>query len=299
MDTNQLETFLAIADFRNFSKTAEYLNITQPTVTARIKNLENELNCKLFEREGKYITLSKEGEIFLEYANSILTYMNHSIEATMSSKYPSIKIGIAPGFSYSFITELIHSIKSIENINTNIIEGDNSTQLNELIQEGKLDLVFTRNIISHSPNLISEFLFDDKVVLICGKNHHLANKKEMTIEDLEGETLFWYRRNTPLLSPVEKKLIGIPNIKHIEVGNNEMLKKVISNGLGVGITLLLGMDELDLQTLCVKKVKEFNEIPNKVYVQYKKEIIDIPVKKIIYAIINHEIAQSQNDSISS
>jgi DNA-binding transcriptional LysR family regulator len=295
MDTSQLETFLSVFELQNYSKAADYLHVTQPTVTARIKNLENELNCKLFDREGKNLTLSKEGEIFLEYATSILTYMKHSIEATMTSQYSAIKIGIAPGFTYSFVTEILDSIKAIDNLSISIVEGENSTQLNEQIQSGALDLVFTRNTVSHNPNLISEFLFDDKIVLICGSDHRLANKKEMTINDLQGETLFWYRRNTPLLSPVEEQLIGIPYIKHIEVGNNEMLKKVIGRGFGVGITLSLGIDALDLNSICVKKIAEFNTIPSKVYVQYRKKLIqDIPVKKIIDAINNHAQTHSRN-----
>ena len=88
---NQLETFLAVIDLQNYSKAAEYLHVTQPTVTARIKNLENELNCKLFDRDGKNLSLSKEGKIFQEYATSILTYMNHSLEATMTSMSPLLK----------------------------------------------------------------------------------------------------------------------------------------------------------------------------------------------------------------
>ncbi|MCQ6274931.1 LysR family transcriptional regulator [Bacillus sp. V3B] len=290
MDTSQLETFLAIIEHKNYSKAAEFLNVTQPTVTARIKNLENELNCKLFDRAGKNVTLSPEGEVFVEYATSILTYMNHSKEATNSSKFPNIKIGVSPGFSYSFITNLIRSILSIDNLSITIIEGENSVRLNEQILSGELDVVFTRNAVSHNPNIVSEFLFDDKIVLICGKTHRLAQKNKLTLHDLQDETVIWFRRNTPLLSPVEKQLIGIPNIKHVEVGNNEMLKKVVGSGLGIGITLLLGVDEVDKDKIIVKNVEELDDIPNKVYVQSRKQLLtDNPIKKIIYSIINDEI----------
>ena len=102
--------------------------------------------------------------------------------------------------------------------------------------------------------------------------------------------LFWYLRTTALLSPAEKMLIGVPNIKHIDVGNNEMLKKIVGSGLGIGVTPLLGVDSFDQKNMVVKRLAEFDTIPNKVYAQYKKTIlIDVPVKKIIYAIINHEL----------
>jgi LysR family transcriptional regulator, regulator of the ytmI operon len=290
MDTSQLETFLAIIEYKNYSKAAEFLNVTQPTVTARIKNLENELNCKLFDREGKNVTLSTEGKVFVEYATGILTYMKHSKEAATSSKFPSIKIGIAPGFSYSFVTKLIRSIISIDNLSITIIEGENSVRLNEQILSGELDLVFTRNAVSHNPNIISEFLFNDKIVLVCGKDHRLAEKDKLTLNDLEDETLIWFLRNTPLLLPVEKQLIGISNIKHIEVGNNEMLKEVVGSGLGIGVTLLLGVDEVDKEKIIIKDIEELDTIPNKVYIQSKKQLLaDKPIKQIMYSIMNEGI----------
>jgi LysR family transcriptional regulator, regulator of the ytmI operon len=291
MDTSQLETFLAIIEHSNYSRAAESLNVTQPTVTARVKNLENELNCKLFNRDGKNVSLTDEGKVFVEYATSILTYMQHSKEATVTTSKPNLKIGISPGFSYFFISDLIRSVQSIDNLNLTIFEGKDSVSLNEQILSGDLDLVFTRNIVSHKADLVSEFIFNDKFVLICASNHPLATKENVTLDDLENETLIWYRRKTALLSNVEQQLIGISNIKHIEVDNNEMLKKVVGSGLGVGITLLLGVDEVDKQNIVVKTIKELDQLPNKVYVQYRnKLLVNRPIKQIIYSIINHEIS---------
>src|SRR4051794_33842849 len=121
MDSCQLETFLAIIEYTNYSRAAEFLNVTQPTVTARIKNLEHELNCQLFDRQGKNISLTKEGEVFAEYATSIITYMAHSKEATLTSKKTSIKIGFPPGVSYSVISNLLYSVGSLDRLNMTII----------------------------------------------------------------------------------------------------------------------------------------------------------------------------------
>jgi DNA-binding transcriptional LysR family regulator len=288
VDTIQLETFFAVIKYKNFSKAADFLNVSQPTVSARIKNLEYELECNLFEKEGKNVTLSIEGKVFSHYADSILSIMNHSKEATKNSKYHHIKIGFSPGFSYSFIAQMITSIMSIEDIEVSIFEGKDSRILNEQIVSGEMDLVFTRNLISHKPFIISEFLFDDKLVLICGKQHRLAKIENILPEDLEGETLICYQRHTPIWAEIEQQLIGIPNIKRIEVGNNEMVKNVVENGVGVGITASLGVNEKD--NVIVKNMKNIESIPNKIFVQYRENfLIEKPVKKIIYSIINHEI----------
>lgn len=289
MDTSQLETFLAIYEYNNYSKAAEQLNVTQPTVTARMKNLESELSCKLFERSGKNVTLTREGKVFLKYATTILSYVKYSKEETLSSNYPNLKVGFPPGFSYSFITELITSIISIDDLNITVIEGQDSRKLNEQIIAGELDLVLTRNDVAYNPNLITEYLFDDKLVLICGKQHHLASIEDLKMDDLHDETIIWYGRNAPLISSVDQRLVGVPNIKHIEVGNNEMLKKVIASGIGIGITPLIGIDQHDREQLVVKEIKEFQHIPNKIYIQYRKNlIIDEFIEKIIHSIINHK-----------
>lgn len=292
MDTVQLETFFSVITHKSFSKAAEALNITQPTASARIKNLEYELGCKLFEKDGKNLTLSKEGKIFLEYAKNIMANMKHSIEATRHSNYQHIKVGFSPAFSYSFFTELINSILSIENIEVSIYEGKDSLSLNEQFMARELDLVFTRNSYTHQPDIVSEYLFDDQLVLVCGKNHRFANKEIILPEDLEGETLICYQRHTAIWAEIEEQLIGVPNIKRFEVGNNEMVKSIVGSGIGVGITTSLAINEYDRMKLDAKLLKKVDDIPNNIYVQYRKNsLIEEPVKKIIYSVINHEIHQ--------
>ncbi|WP_428912017.1 LysR family transcriptional regulator [Niallia sp. Krafla_26] len=292
MDTVQLETFFAVITHKNFSRAAEALNVSQPTVSARIKNLEYELACKLFEKDGKNVTLSKEGKIFLEYAKNIMANMKHSLEATRHSKYQHIKVGFSPAFSYSYFTELINSILSIENIEVSIYEGKDSLSLNEMFMDRELDLIFTRNSYTQQPDIVSEFLFDGQLVLICGKNHHFMDKEIILPEDLEGETLICYQRHTAIWAEIEEQLVGVPNIKRFEVGNNEMVKSIVGSGIGVGITTALSLNEYDRMKVETKQLKKIDMIPNNIYVQYRKNsLIEEPVKKIIYSVINHEIQQ--------
>ena len=72
MNNTQLETFLKIADTKNFTSAANMLGYAQSTVTTQIKQLEEELGCLLFERLGKSLTLTREGEKLTEYAERML-----------------------------------------------------------------------------------------------------------------------------------------------------------------------------------------------------------------------------------
>lgn len=71
MNLSNIETFLAVVKFMNFSKAADFLFVSQSTVTVRIKNLEDELNVQLFSRDGKSISLTPVGERFFEHAAKI------------------------------------------------------------------------------------------------------------------------------------------------------------------------------------------------------------------------------------
>ena len=72
MDLRQLETFVEVCKYKSFSKAAEKLYITQPTVTSHIQNLENELGTILINRSGKNMTLTQAGSLLFKYAGDII-----------------------------------------------------------------------------------------------------------------------------------------------------------------------------------------------------------------------------------
>jgi DNA-binding transcriptional LysR family regulator len=290
MDDTQLETFIAIVNYQNFAKAAERLYVTQPTVVARIKTLENELNTKLFIKEGKHVVLTKEGEIFLKYALQTLAYMDESKIAISVSKEPKIKVGFSPGFSSSFILETINAIRSENNLTISIIEGEDSIELTKQLMNGELHLVFTRNSVIHESDIVSEHLFDDEIIFICSKDHRLGQLENVTIDDLQGETLICYRQNSLLWTEIDRKLIGVRDMKRIEVGSNELLKSIVKHGWGVSFIASLGLDATDRTSIVSKEIKKIGNIPHKVYVQYKaNSLIENHIKKLIYSFISLEI----------
>ena len=72
VNTTQLECFMEVANFLNFSRAAERLQITQPAVSHQISSLEDELGTKLFFRTSKSVRLTQAGHLFTQYANEIL-----------------------------------------------------------------------------------------------------------------------------------------------------------------------------------------------------------------------------------
>jgi DNA-binding transcriptional LysR family regulator len=292
MNESQLQTFLNVAKYKSYSKAAVVLNVTQPTVTSRIKALEEILECELFTRTGHEIFLTKEGYLFFDYAKNILIYMDHSKEVPNMVKDPIIKVGFSPGYSYSFITELLLTIQSIRNIDIQIIEGYDSVSLNEGALSGDIDLIFTREILSNNPDFTSEYLFDNNLVCVLPRNHSLYDKQTLCAKDLEEETLISYKRNSALWNLIDKKLIGAHNKTRVDVANNEMLLKAVASGVGIGIIPELGIDRRYEADISVRHITEVDTISNKVYVQYRENSqMKHIAKKIIYAIINHKYSE--------
>ena len=87
MNTTQLECFMEVANFLNFSRAAEHLRITQPAVSHQITALEDELGVKLFQRTSKSVRLTKEGYLFTQYAGEILKEMHGAFVKTYGTDY--------------------------------------------------------------------------------------------------------------------------------------------------------------------------------------------------------------------
>lgn len=293
MNESQLQTFLTVAEYKSYSKAAAVLNVTQPTITSRIKSLEEILQCELFSRVGHEIFLTKEGNMMIEYADRILLYITHSKEIANIVKSPVIKVGFSPGYDYSFIIELLKAIKSIGEIDIKVVEGHDSVSLNEKILSGEMDIVFTREVLSNSQEVTSEYLFDNPLVLVLPKDHPLCSKKSLVIEDLNQETIISFSRNSTLWQLIDKELIAANNLTRIEVENNEMLLKAVSNNIGIGIIPELGIDISHEKDIEIREISNIYNIQNKVYVQYRKTSqMHGLVKRIIYSIIQHKYSES-------
>jgi DNA-binding transcriptional LysR family regulator len=287
MDHEQLYTFLTIIQTKNYSEAAKILNVTQPTVTARIKQLENGLDCKLFNREGKTISLTSNGELFLQYATKTLAYMDEAKSAIRMSKEPGIKIGFSPGFSLSIVSKITNILKEQLNVPILFVAIEDSLHLPKQVLKEELDIVIVLNPMVHNNQLTMEYLFEGKLVLIVGKNHRLNGKKTIVPEDLNGETMIFYRRHTPISIDVDEKLLGIKNLQRIEVNSIDLLKTFVKESWGVGVIFSMGVDD-EGGNIQVKPFREIESSSNKVYALYKKDSSKIDILRLVIPLLVKE-----------
>jgi DNA-binding transcriptional LysR family regulator len=231
VDDEQLLTFITVFELNNYSRTADHLNLTQPAVTARIQKLEIELGCKLFYRDGKKILLTEEGKALLPFARKILGYMNEARQTIDLLKTPTLTIGLSPAISVSLVLDVLSTLKEKEQLSFDMVEAADSIEVSKMVEAGSVDIGLVRDVIPF-PNLETKYISHERLFFIAGKEHPLAAKSVIHKEDLDNQTMIAYRRETSLWSKIDEKLIGVKNLKRIEVGGFEMLISMVKNNWG-------------------------------------------------------------------
>ncbi|SDH68221.1 DNA-binding transcriptional regulator, LysR family [Alteribacillus persepolensis] len=272
MDYDQLLTFMMIRKHLNFSRAAEELLVTQPTVTARVKNLEIELDCKLFNREGYKLAITDEGELLAEYADQILNLMNQAKSAVHVLREPTMKIGFAPGFCQSVILSTIEILKDRFDVSIHLIEGDDSADLLAKTLNKELDICIVRSIKNLYKELQADYLTEDNLVLIYPRNEKWDKKTEITTADLNGEVLIPYKVKSPLFDDIRKEMIGINYIDEMEIGNIEMIKSMVKKEWGISIIPLSGIEISERDELGIFPLQNIlTNVENRVYAVHHRE----------------------------
>ncbi len=115
MELAQLQAFLQVAQHHSFSRAAEALFLTQPSVTARIQSLERELGERLFERSGRTVTLTDGGDAFLPHARRALSAVQEgtdAIQAVREGELGSVRLGASESIATYVLPNLIQRYRA-------------------------------------------------------------------------------------------------------------------------------------------------------------------------------------------
>ncbi len=173
MDTQTLETFIALADNNSFTKTANQLFVAQSTVTNRINELEKELKLTLFSRTNRSVKLTTEGEKFRIYAEKVLDLTETTL-AELSSEHRfanHIRIGSADSIYEGHLAPQIQTYRDRHPETSLKISIGLSNHLLEQLQEDLLDVVFVY-IPLRKASYHSELYKQDRLVLVTDIGNH-------------------------------------------------------------------------------------------------------------------------------
>lgn len=238
MELRTIKTFHTIVQSGSFYKAAEILNYSQPTISMRIKQLEQDVGAQLFER-GKKLKLTRAGRLFHERAGQLLAQyevLDHTLADIRQGQAGLIQIGISePTASLIFPAVLRGFLDDYPDMSVNVSVDDANTCSRKLL-EGAIDFA-----VCGEPELILENYFDpffhDSLNVIVSDRHPLADKASVNLEDLENECLIFTPANCPIRIQIEQHLqrsIG-SRYRKMELTSSMAHQYYVRENIGVSI----------------------------------------------------------------
>ena len=195
MNTTQLECFMSVSNFLNFSRAAEQLGLTQPAVSHQINALEDELGVKLFYRTSKRVRLTQAGHLFSQYAREILSLSRMSkvrLKEGQKSSVVRFGIGCRSFLELRLLGPVLGELRKEFPQLLPVLRLVPFDSLENLLEDGDVQVMFTFQETAPKRAVYRE-LSRRAVVCVCGKDHPLAACDQLTIPQLrEGERFAAY-----------------------------------------------------------------------------------------------------------
>lgn len=195
MNLNQLKYFVAVCEYGTVSGAAEWLHISQPSVSGAVKELEEEFGVKLFLRQHRGMVLTPEGERLCNMAKELLSRADktENIMRDMGKQRKILRLGVPPMIG-SVVLPKIYSEFMAENPDIHIeITESGQHDLIEKLSEGLLDMIFMPHENMLDKMFSSINIVNTEIVLcVCGENP-LSNKKSITAKELEDISIVLFK----------------------------------------------------------------------------------------------------------
>ena len=271
-DIRQLRTFIALAETRGFTAAAKRIHVTQSAVSHSIKGLETQIGCTLFERVGKRIVLTPQGDVFLHHAQRALNELESGItklEALKTWGYSGIKLGASDTIcQYVLPNILVEFTERFSKCEIIIEPGDTTCQMDRL-RNGTLDMAFGIEITPLSPEFTFHPFVEDTLCFITRPDHPWVDNRPSLKSSLPNTRLITYSSQSAttrlLLSYLQRK--GVRANQSLTVGNMEAIKEMTLKGLGVGVvTPWVAREEINNGSLHAHRIS--NNPPNRLWGMY-------------------------------
>ncbi|MBU2863262.1 LysR family transcriptional regulator [Reinekea forsetii] len=251
---SRLKYFVDIAQSGSFSKSARNLGIAQPALSIAIKTLEEETGLKLINRSNRTMSLTSDGNVLLKHAQNILKNLSeasHELSELRGLEKGEINIGASSMLSTYFLPGVLIKFKqAYPGIRVRLYEAGTKTLENKVIS-GELDIALLQSSPENADIRYTATL-SEQVVACLPIDHHLANKKAISVDQFSDYPLVMFREDYYLRDSIElsaqqeKKKLNI----QFETNLIELLKKLVREQVGIATCLsMIVENEPDLCTV--------------------------------------------------
>lgn len=261
LDLHKVGVFFTVARVGSFTRAAQHLHMTQPTVSQHVKELEESLNVMLFERSTRSLHLTDAGKTLYEYAEKLLALANDAINAvqiTAGRAAQTLKLGVGHTLATYLLPDALSRYRSRYPRNLVRLSVGNTAELLAMLVDAEIDLALVGSPAEH-PDLITEPFMRDRLVVIVGIEDAWSDRAFVTPEMLKGRVLLTREPGSALYSTVagllgDETLIGESVIL---LGETEAIKRSVELGLGVALIQGIAIErEVTAGTLKALELRE-------------------------------------------
>lgn len=292
MEFRQLEAFTIVAEQKSFSKAADYLYLSQSTVSSHIKNLEKELQKTLIVRTTKSLQLTPEGEVFLRYAKRIMETKDAAVDAVSNASQSTLHLGASTIPSGYLLPEILNKFHKLHpHTCFNIKQGD-SMEIHDRILDGTIELGLIGEK-SPSSKCISVPFCTDELILAVPADKYYTNliKHNADISALLKEPVIMREQGSGTQKAADRILsemkINRQQLNIVaQVNDLELIKQMIADGIGVSILSRFSVAGLEEQGRIITRPLQ-STVERNFYITYLKSRNLTPTLKEFIDFVMH------------
>ncbi|SDL84110.1 LysR family transcriptional regulator [Sediminibacillus halophilus] len=239
MQYDALQTFLTAAETKNFTKTAELLHISQPSVSLHIKNLEKEFETELFVRSPKQFHITPTGEM-LYYRGKQIIQIYEQTKQEILAHHHAVQGELRIGASFTIGEYILPAVlvdlqKHYPNLQLKITIG-NTEEIIGSVRELNVDAGLIEGQTSDQ-DLIVEPFTEDQLFIVAASSHHLNSLGKVTIDDLQNQIWITREEGSGTRAYLEHVLrsLGIKVKAQHSISSSQGIKEFITEGIGISL----------------------------------------------------------------
>ncbi|HEX3012099.1 MAG TPA: LysR family transcriptional regulator [Syntrophomonadaceae bacterium] len=239
MELRQLKIFVTVAEEKSFTRAAQIMGYAQSNITAQVRLLEEEFDTRLFERLGKKIALTPNGEKLLYHAKRLLRYASEIQEAMTCSTEPNgiLNIGIAESLCIFKLPALLKEYSRLYPQVKLVIRQGTPLDFARWLRENTIDVAFSLDQVINDDDLITKTLCKELMIIVGNNEHPLIAKGYIELKDIAQESFIYTERNCSYRSVIENYLADakIKPGSSYEFDSIEAIKQFVLSGLGIAL----------------------------------------------------------------
>ncbi|HEV8614661.1 MAG TPA: selenium metabolism-associated LysR family transcriptional regulator [Methylomirabilota bacterium] len=264
MDLRRLEIFAKVAELGSFSRAAEALFLTQPTISEHVRSLEDELGVQLLDRLGRGTTPTRAGQLLLGYAQRMLTLAREAQQAVdqlQGRMSGELAVGGSTIPGEYVLPALIGAFRTkYPDISISLLIGD-SRQVSAWVEDGRVEV----GVVGARPAgraLESRELMTDELVVVVPAGHPWAERRTVALAELRGEPLIMRERGSGSRDAMERALaeagLDLSTFRIVgEMGSTQAIKQAVRALVGVSLISRRAVeDECRARLLACVKIKD-------------------------------------------